>query len=101
MSNEWKAPQGYEDGAAPAIELVPVESNQVAGIGYRPETRELAVTFKSGAGAVYVYPGVSPELHAEFMAAESKGKFHGERIKPLRFLKYRAPERPSRVPSAA
>lgn len=75
----------------PDIALVPVQSNQVAAIGYDAATKTLAVTFTRGAGAIYHYPDVEPETHEAFMGAESIGKFFGQHIKQLPFKKY-APE---------
>lgn len=83
-------PQAYETGPRPQIPLVDVESHQVRAIGYCAETRTLAVTFKRGPGAIYHYPNVSPELHQQFVNAESIGRFHGEHIRALPFLKYPA-----------
>lgn len=95
---EWKAPQAFEEGDCPAIELKPVTSNQVAAIGYCPNTKTLAVTFTRGGGAIYHYPDVSPETHAAFVAGNlgedaepSIGVFFGRHIKDLPFKKYRAP----------
>jgi hypothetical protein len=108
MPKEYKAPQAFEEGDAPAIELKPVTSNQVAAIGHCPVTNTMAVTFTRGGGAVYHYPDVSPETHAAFVAGDlgegaepSIGTYFGRHIKPLPFKKYRAPEVPSRFPSAA
>lgn len=75
----------------PPIELVPVQSNQVAAIGYDQDTKTLAVTFTRGAGAIYHYPDVSKETFEAFIGAESIGKFFGQHIKPLAFEKF-APE---------
>lgn len=47
--------------------------------GHDPETNTLEVRFKNG--STYRYSGVSAEAHAEFMAAESKGKHFGTHIK--------------------
>lgn len=82
----------------PPIELVPVQSNQVAAIGYDPATKTLAVTFTRGAGAIYHYPDVEPEAYEAFKGAESIGKHFGQHIKPLPFTKY-APE-PVEKPAA-
>lgn len=89
---EWKAPQAFEEGDAPAIELKPVDSSQVAAIGHCPVTNTLAVTFTRGGGAVYHYPDVTAEQHAAFVGAESIGVHFGQHIKALPFKKYRAPE---------
>lgn len=58
-----------------SIPLKPVESKNVAAIGYDPATSTLAVQFKHGAGAIYHYPGVSADLHDKIHKAESIGKF--------------------------
>lgn len=89
---EWKAPQAFEEGDAPAIELKPVTSNQVAAVGHCPVTNTLAVTFTRGGGAIYHYPDVTAEQHAAFVSAESIGTHFGQHIKALPFKKYRAPE---------
>ncbi len=66
------------------MELIPVESSNIAAIGYVEEYNLLRVRFKDG--AVYDYPGVSPAFHAALMEAPSKAKFlasrgeHGTRI---------------------
>lgn len=86
------AAQSFESGDRPQIQLVEVESNLIHAIGYDSETATLAVTFKRKDGpptAVYHYPNVSPVMHAEFIGAESIGKYHGEHIKALPFKKYR------------
>lgn len=89
--SKYSAPAPYTEGPRPPIALVPVTSNQVRAVGYDPDTQTLAVTFARGAGAIYHYPNVSPETHAEFMAAESIGQFFGQHIQHLPFQKY-APE---------
>ena len=92
MPKEWKAPQAFEEGDAPAIEMKPVDSSQVATIGHCPVTNTLAVTFTRGTGAIYHYPDVTAEQHAAFVGAESIGTHFGQHIKALPFKKYRAPE---------
>lgn len=86
-------PQAFSDKPRPPIPLTPVKSNQVAAIGYSPETKTLAVTFSRGLGSVYHYRGVEPETHAAFVASDSIGTYFGKHIKPLPFEKY-APEPP-------
>jgi hypothetical protein len=84
--------QPFEKGQRPQITLVPVESRQVAAIGYDKDSATLAVSFKRWDGgvptAVYHYENVSPVVHAEFIGAESIGKYFGEHIKALPFKKY-------------
>lgn len=67
----------------PKPEMVPVTSSQISKIGYDEETQTLAVEFKAkgGSGSLYHYSDVSPETHAAFMKAESKGTHLGKHIK--------------------
>ncbi len=53
------------------MELISVESSNIAAIGYAEEYGLLRVQFKDG--AVYDYAGVSAERYAMLMAANSKG----------------------------
>jgi hypothetical protein len=91
MSKEWKAPQAFEEGDCPDIELKPVDSNKVKAIGYCPVTKTLAVAFSTGS-AVYHYPDVTPEQHEAFVNAESIGRHFGQHFQAAPFKKYRAPE---------
>lgn len=92
--------QAFTEEPMPDIALIPVKSNQVAAVGYDPITKTLAVTFTRGTGAVYHYPNVEPKTHADFIAAESIGKFFGANIKALPFKKYAPPkEKPEAEPS--
>lgn len=56
------------------ITLTPVKSSNIEAIGHDPATREMHVRFSGG--KTYVVHGVSPEQHAEFMAASSKGSHY-------------------------
>jgi hypothetical protein len=94
MPKEYVAPAPFTDEPMPDIPLTPVTSNQVAAIGYDPLTKTLAVTFARGPGTVYHYPNVEPKVHADFMAAESIGKFFGAHIKALPFKKFAPPKAP-------
>ena len=91
MSKTFAAPAAFSEKEYVAIATTPVESNQVAAIGYDAARRTLQVTFTRGPGHIYQYPNVDAKLHADFMAAESKGKFFGEHIKQLPFDKFPAP----------
>ncbi|QHJ00077.1 KTSC domain-containing protein [Xylophilus rhododendri] len=91
MRKTFPVAQPFSESEPLAINRQAVESNQVAEIGYDPETKTLAVTFTRGQ-ALYQYPDVEPEKHAEFMAAESKGVFFGAHIKHLPFKKFKLPE---------
>ena len=91
MPKTYTAPAAYSEEEYVPIPMTPVESHQVAAVGYDASRKTLAVTFTRGAGAIYHYPNVDQKLHAAFMAAESKGKFFGEHVKSLPFKKFRAP----------
>ena len=92
MSKSFKPAQPFNSGPRPQIALIAVESAQIAAIGYSPEMQTLAVTFTRGAAAVYHYPNQAPLIYEGFMAAESKGKFFEQHIRPMPFEKYHADE---------
>lgn len=73
------------------MKMTPVISSNVQSVGYAPETKTLAVQFKSG--GLYHHEDVSPEAHAAFMAAESKGKHYREHISKHQFKKVGASDR--------
>ncbi len=58
------------------IELQPVDSSKIAGIGYNPETETLAIQFKNreGVSAPYEYKGFTADSWEAFKQAESKGR---------------------------
>lgn len=64
--------------------LTPVDSSQVAAIGYNAESQTLRVEFKprktETKGQVYEYQNVPAKLHADLMKAESKGAFLSKHI---------------------
>ena len=91
MPKTFPVAQPFSEGEPLAINMQAVDSNQVAAIGYDPETKTLAVSFTRGQ-ALYQYPNVEPEVHAAFLAAESVGKFFGAHIKDLPFNKFKLPE---------
>lgn len=90
-NNDFKPPQAFTEGAAPAIELKPVTSSQIKAIGYDPATKTLACVFARGPGHVYHYSDVSPEQHAAFVDAESIGTHFGKHFKARPFKKFPAP----------
>lgn len=61
------------------IERKPVESSNIASVGFCPDRKCIEVEFKSG--AVYEYPACDQALFDDFMAAESKGKFLNAHLK--------------------
>lgn len=56
----------------------PVSSSVIKTVGYDPARRLLDVEFHNE--HVYRYEGVENGVYAEFMAAESKGRFFNENI---------------------
>jgi hypothetical protein len=58
-----------------------VDSETITSIGYEPRRRKLDIEFRE-TGDVYRYFEVSPEEHAEFMSAESKGRYLNRVFKP-------------------
>ena len=58
------------------VDLKPVESSNIAAVGYDPDGQTLHVKFK-GSGQVYTYADVAPEQHEALMGADSIGThFH-------------------------
>lgn len=90
MPKTYTEPQPYSNEPYEHIPMTPVESSQVAAVGYSPERKTLAVTFIHGARAIYHYEQVEPQVHADFISAASIGKYFGQHIKPLRFKKFPA-----------
>lgn len=69
----------------PQIVMYQVESSQFAAIGHVPELNVLAIQFhpkkSTGQSDIYHYQNFSADLFAEFLGAESQGKFFIHRIK--------------------
>ena len=57
----------------------PVQSSNIASIGYDSTTLTLEVEFNTG--AVYQYFDVPPQVHEAFVVAESKGHYLASNIK--------------------
>ena len=62
-----------------SITMIPVESSNIAAIGYDKETKTLKVQFKGGAD--YFYKGVPAEHFAKLKDADSLGSYLGKHIK--------------------
>lgn len=62
-----------------AIPTTPVESSNIAAIGYDADSRTLQVDFTTGKR--YQYQNVPPETFAEFKAADSVGKYFAASIR--------------------
>lgn len=90
MATKRPAPAGFSDKEYKAIPMTPVQSNQIASVGYDTTSKTLAVIFARGPGHIYHYPGVSEKTHSDMMAAESKGAFFALHIKSLPFEKFPA-----------
>ena len=71
----------------PTITLSPCKSSQIAGHGYDPATRTMALQFYRGPkdarvpGSIYHYANVDPAQYAELTKAESIGKHFGQYFK--------------------
>ena len=64
---------------------VPVQSSNVAAVGYHGESRTLTIEFKGKGdqpGRIYDYPDVPPEAHEALMNAESIGSHLAAVIRP-------------------
>jgi hypothetical protein len=61
------------------MEQIPVDSSNIASIGYDPGSQTLQVEFQGG--RVYQYFDVPEGVFQEFLAASSKGKFFHANIK--------------------
>lgn len=62
----------------PRIQAVAGSSN-IAGTGYDPDTKELAVRFHSG--RTYTFDGVDADVYDSFLNAPSLGKYFNAHIK--------------------
>lgn len=80
MDNAEKSAPGASAPAPITLPLVPIEgSSNIAAAGYSAAVKLLDIKFLSG--QTHRYADVSPEVFDEFLAAESKGKFFGSRIR--------------------
>jgi hypothetical protein len=61
------------------MDQIPVDSSNIASIGYEAETQTLQVEFQGG--RIYQYFDVPESVFEEFLAASSKGKFFHASIK--------------------
>src|SRR5690349_14996958 len=72
---------------------VPVESSDIVSIGYDAASRTLEVEF--GGNRIYKYRDVEPDVHQQFMRAESYGDYFDTHIKRrYRFSKVTDQPRP-------
>jgi len=61
-------------------EMTPVDSSNVAAIGYDESAEEIHVEFLNG--RTYRYLGANPETYEELQSAPSVGSFINRMIKP-------------------
>jgi len=69
------------------IPITPIESSQIFAIGFDAPSKTLRVRFKNKAGPTSIYDYDLSKIEEpqkffdEFLAAESKGRFFGQRIR--------------------
>lgn len=78
------------------IRCLPVDSSNIAAIGYDRHTGTLRVIFHHG--GAYDYPAVPPALVLDLLFAESHGEFFNRHIKPN--FEYRKPGLQELLPAA-
>ncbi len=72
---------------AATLQHFPVESNNIASIGYDPMTSTLEIA--SHSGGIYQYFNVPRSIYEEFMTAPSKSYFYHQFIKRIDFRYWR------------
>ncbi len=63
------------------MERLPVQSTEIALIGYDAQKLLLEITFRRG--GVYRYRGIPPEIYQKLMDAPSIGTYFSENIKEV------------------
>ena len=66
-------------GTLPALDRQPVESTDIASVGYDRKANVLEVEFRSG--GIYRYLEVPAGTYERLLAAESKGRFFAREIR--------------------
>lgn len=64
-----------------AASLIPVESSNLAAVGYDGRSAVLTILFRSG--GAYQYYAVPPGVYDQLMASASLGSFFAARIRPI------------------
>lgn len=59
--------------------MIPVQSSNLAAIGYDPTARVMHVSFRGG--GTYHHTDVPPEAYRKFMASPSKGRHYHEHVR--------------------
>ena len=62
------------------VEMIAVESSNIAAVGYDETTKKLTVNFKNGSS--YIYADVEKEKAQAIVGADSVGKYLNAHIKP-------------------
>lgn len=71
------------------IERKPIQSSDLASVGYDAKHRLLEIEFRSG--GIYRYLEVPVEIHERLLAADSKGRFFAAHIRnQFRFERVKA-----------
>ena len=75
---------GFPRSEAPGrgVQMIPSTSEAISAYGYDLENQELYILPRKRASRVYIYKGFPPDQMAEFLAAESMGRFWALTIKP-------------------
>ena len=61
------------------MERIPVQSSNLASVGYDATSSTLEIEFHSG--GIYQYDGVPKEIYDGLLSADSKGKYFHRNIK--------------------
>lgn len=61
------------------MERIPVQSSNLASVGYDPQNSILEIEFNNG--SIYQYTGVPQEVYEGLMNADSKGSYFHYNIK--------------------
>lgn len=60
------------------MNMIPVDSNNLAAVGYDQSSQTLVIQFHSG---TYKYTSVPKHIYDGLMSSSSKGKYHHANIK--------------------
>ena len=63
------------------MKLQPVDSSQLAAVGYDPASKILTIQFKGKKATTYEYQNVTQELYDGLLNAESVGTYFGQNVK--------------------
>lgn len=61
------------------MDMIPVQSSNIAAAGYNAATKTMDVQFKNGSR--YSYADVPQDVFDDFLSADSKGQFFNTNIK--------------------